>query len=392
MVVPLPGPGEVLLERPTAEEAEAIAVGLASAAAPPGGLTEVQRVLLEATCSALTDHPIDLSAYDPVTPAEFGALLARRDLGFRTRGVQMMLLAAMVLRPLPPEVADRITAFACELGVDEGMVAVARELSHGCLGLAAVDFDRNGYTREWAEDDHRELHLSRSLADAWDGAVDDPDLAARWAALEDLPDGTLGRGVWQLYTARGFVFPGLPGSAPVLLAQHDWVHVLGDYGTTVESELEVFALIARANDDMRAFSLLAMVVSLFETGVLAQGAGLFQADAGHISGLSKGREMAIRIGDAMTRGAWCHDTVTGAPDVDFLRVDWFDLAPLPLPEARARFALRPRSDLAVAAGAVSAWEPGGISPFQMGAGRDRAARAGRDYESYGADLPGSPGG
>ncbi len=299
----------------------------------------------------------------------------------------MMLLAAMVLRPLPPEVADRITAFARELGVDDGMVRVAQELAKGCLGLAAVDFDRNGYTREWTAADHAELHTSRSLANAWDDAVDDPDLAVRWAALEELPEGTLGRGVWQLYRARGFVFPGLPGSAPPLLAQHDWVHVLGDYGTTVEAELEVFALIARANDDMRAFSLLAMVVSLFETGYLAHGAGLFQADAGHLSGLSKGREMAIRMGDAMTRGAWCRDTVTGAPDVDFLRVDWFDLAPLPLAEARARFDLRPRGDVAVAAGAVGPWEPGGISPFQLGAGRDAADRDGRRYDSYGAEPP-----
>src|SRR5262245_45416042 len=387
MVVPLPGPGEVLLERPSADESHAIAVGLASAAAPPSGLTDVQRVLLEGTCSALTDHPIDLSAYEPVTPREFAEQIARRNLGFRSRVVQMALLAAMVLRPLPPEVADRIRAFACELGVDEAMVRVAEELARGCLGMAAVDFDRNGYIQEWSEHDHRELHLSGSLANAWDEAADDPGLAARWAELADLPEGTLGRGVWQMYTARGFEFPGLPGSAPVLLAQHDWVHVLADYGTTVESELEVFGLIARANDDMRAFSLLAMVVSLFETGYLARGAGLFQSDVGHISGLSKGRQMAIRLGDAMTRGAWCRDTVTGAPDVDFLQVDWFDLAPLPLAEARARFDLRPRSDLAVAAGAVSAWEPGGISPFQVGAGRDRASRDGRRYDSYGAEPP-----
>ncbi len=387
MVVPLPGPDEVLLERPTAEEAQATAVGLASAAAHPDGLTDVQRVLLEATCSALTDHPIDLGAFEPVTPRQFAETLARRNLAFRTRGVQMMLLAAMVLRPLPPEVADRIVAFARELGVDDGMVQVAQELAAGCLGLAAVDFDRNGYTRDWAAADHHELHTSHTLASAWDEAVDDADLAGRWAAMEELPEGTLGRGVWQLYTARGFAFPGLPGSAPPLLAQHDWIHVLADYGTTVESELEAFALIARANDDMRAFSLLAMVVSLFETGFLARGAGLFQADPGHVSGLSKGREMAIRIGDAMTRGAWCRDTVTGAPDVDFLRVDWFDVAPLPLAEARARFDLRPRSDLALASGAVSAWEPGGISPYQLGAGRERAVRDGRRYESYGAEPP-----
>jgi len=55
-----------------------------------------------------------------------------------------------------------------------------------------------------------------------------------------------------------FEFPGRPGSAPPLLAQHDWMHVIGHYGSTVEAELEVFAFISRANDDPRAFSLLAM--------------------------------------------------------------------------------------------------------------------------------------
>src|SRR4029078_13373420 len=103
------------------------------------------------------------------------------------------------------------------------------------------------------------------------------------------------------------------------LAQHDWVHVLADYGTTVECELEVFAFIARANDDMRAFSLLAMVVSLFETGYLPTGAGRFEADPGHVSG---GAGMAIRVADAMRRGALCHDDVTGADSIDFLGIDW----------------------------------------------------------------------
>lgn len=384
MPVPLPGPEDVLLSRPSAAEAQAVAVGLASVAAPPAGLTDVQRVLLEAVCSALTDHPIDLADYRPVTTDDVAALLARRNLAFRTRIVQLMLLAALVLRPLPPEVAARIERVAADLGVEEGMVEVAQRFAAGSLGLAAIDFDRNGYTSHWAAADRHELHTARGLAQAWDDDVDDPELAARWAALEALPEGTLGRGVWQLYTARGFAFPGLPGSAPPLLAQHDWVHVLADFGTTVESELEVFGLIARANDDMRGFSLLAMVVSLFETGYLRTGAGLFQSDVGHVSGPGHGRRMAVRLADAMARGAWCRDTVTGAPDVDFLRVDWFTLADLPLAEARARFDLRPRRPEAVAAGSVGPGEAGGISPFQVAAGRDLATRRGRPYESFGA--------
>jgi hypothetical protein len=384
MVVPLPEPGNELLERPGAAETRAIGIGTASAVAPASGLTDVQRVLIEAICVAMTDHPVTLGDYQPMTPEEFAQALAPRTLEFRTRGVQIMLLCALVLRPLPVEVADRIERFAAELAVDEGMVAVARRFAEGSLGLAALDFERNGYTATWRDVERAELHTSRSLAQAWDLAVDDPELAARWADLGSLPAGSLGRRVWELYRARGFAFPGMPGSAPPLLAQHDWVHVLGDYGTTVESELEVFAFIARANDDMRAFSLLAMVVSLFETGYLRTGAGLFESDAGHISGGTRGQAMAARIADAMRRGAWCRDTVQVEDSVDFLRVDWFALAPLPVEEVRARFALRPKSGAAVEAGSVGPWEPGGISPFQLAAGRAAAEREGRGYDTYGA--------
>jgi hypothetical protein len=267
------------------------------------------------------------------------------------------------------------------------MVTVARRFAEGSLGLAAVDFERNGYTADWSSDDRHELHTSGALAQAWDLAVADPELAARWAALGSLPAGSLGRGVWQLYRARGFAFPGSPGSAPPLLAQHDWVHVLADYGTTVESELEVFALIARANDDMRAFSLLAMVVSLFETGYLRTGAGLFQYDVGHLSGTSRGRDMATRVADAMRRGAWCRDALTGSDSVDFLRVDWFALADQPVDAVRERFGLRAKSDAAVAAGSVGPWQPGGISPFQLAAGRAAAERDGHPYDPYGAAPP-----
>src|SRR5213078_3812359 len=180
-------------------------------------------------------------------------------------------------------VCQRVNACAMALGVDDGMIKVSRDYAAGSLGLAAFDFDRNGYTAEWSEEHSTMLHTSTPLEDAWDFDVKDAALAARWAALEQLPSKALGRRVFDFYRARGFVFPGLPGSAPPYLAQHDWVHVLADYGTTVEAELEVFAFIARANDDMRAYSLLAMVLSLFETGYLRTRAGLFESDPGHLS-------------------------------------------------------------------------------------------------------------
>jgi hypothetical protein len=382
--VPLPTAETVNLERPDAAESQTLADGLASAVGGSTGLLPMQRTLILALFPAMTDHDVTLDDRRAVTPAEFAISLARRNLGFRSRAVQMMLLCALVRHPIPDDVAENVAEFARELGVEDGMVKVAAEFAHGSLGLAAHDFARNGYEATLKQEAATAaVHSTRVLEDAWEFSVSDPALAAQWATLEHLPSDAIGRKVWEMYQARGFTFPGEPGSAPPLLAQHDWVHVLADYGTTVESEVEVFGLIARANDDLHAFSLLAMVISLFETGYLATGAGLFQSSTGHFS---SDPGMAVRLSNAMRRGALCHDGLTGADSIDFLQMDWFAVADQSCAALRERFCLEPKSADAVAAGSVGPWEPGGISPFQMKAGRAMAAEHDRPYEAHGASL------
>jgi hypothetical protein len=372
---PLPDPDAARLVPPDAVETGLVSGGVVTAVAPPGGLTAVQRLLIAAIFEAMTGHPATLDG-PPIGPEKFAADLAGRNLAFRTRIVQIMILVGLVLRPLPPEVAERITAFAFELSVDDEMLAVARRFADGSLGLAAMDFERNGYASSWTADDAAALHTSRQLASVWDATVADAELGERWEQLERLPEGTLGRRVTEFYRARGFAYPGRTGSAPPLLAQHDWMHVLADYGTSVESELEVFALIARANDDMHAFSLLAMVVSLFETGYLRSGAGLFEYSPGHLSAAG----MPVRVADAMRRGALCPGST------DFLRIDWFQYAELSLASARAHFGLPPKSEGAIVAGSVGPFELGGISSFQIRSGAEYAATQRRPYDSYGAQV------
>ena len=375
MPTPLPDPTQVLLEPPAAEEVAGICRGVRSAVSLDAGMTDIQHLLMEALVPAMTGHPATMDG-EPIGPEVFASLLARRNLEFRTRIVQIMVLLALVVRPLPSELTDQVSAFARELGVEEGMLEVASRFADGSLGLAALDFERNGYTATWHPEDAEVLHTSHQLTSAWEASIADPDLARRWADLEDLPEGTLGRRITEFYRARGFVYPGCPGSAPPLLAQHDWVHLVADYGTTVESELEVFAFISRANDDMRAFSLLAMVVSLFETGYLRSGAGLFEYSPGHLSE----RGMAVRVADAMRRGAQCAGTI------DFLRTDWFAVADQTVDEVRALFGVTPKAPVVVAAGSIGPWEIGGITPFQAEAGRALAGREHRAYASYGAAV------
>jgi len=194
--------------------------------------------------------------------------------------------------------------------------------------------------------------------------------------------------VWRFYRARGFTFPGRPESAPPNLAQHDWVHVLADYGSTVESEIEVFGLISRANDDPSAFALLAMVLGLFETGYLYGAAkGFFEYDRGHLS--RDVDRMAVRLADATYRGAMLathlNEAGRGSKATDLLATDWFAHADRQLDDVRAEYGLLPRSDAAIAAGSRTAWEPGGISPFQYAHGRDVAHAEEHEYDSYGAE-------
>jgi hypothetical protein len=373
--VPFPSDDDVLLTPPDAAEADVLARGVIGAVTPPDGLTPLQDILVQAMFEAMTGHLVTPRDVEPLGCAEFAEALANRNEMFRHRIVQVMLLGALVLSPLPEAVASQVEAYARELGVDDGMLRVAHRYASGSLGLALIDFNRNGYTADWDAARSTQLHTAKALDDAWDMAPHDPELAARWAALEGCAPGTLGRRVWEFYRARGFTFPGLPGSAPPYLAQHDWVHVVADYGTTVESELEVFGLVGRAIPDPRGFSLLAMVVSLFETGQLHHAAGLFEYDRGHLSHSG----MAARLADAMYRGARCGR--------DLLAVDWFAYADLEVEHVRVELGIPVKWERIAPARrshSPGPWEPGGISPYQLDSGQRLAAAEGRDYDAHGA--------
>jgi hypothetical protein len=377
MPVPFPPPESEKLGPPDAVEARVIAGGVAGAVGRDGRLASLQRLLLEAVVESMTGFVVPAVALPRLGPDELARALAPRGEMFRSRMVQIMLLCALVLDPLPQAVVDRVDEYAEALGVGSDMLRVAHRLARGSFGLALVDFERSGYLEGWDPSRSAALHTSQELNAAWEQCVHDEALERRWEELRDLPEGSLGRDVAKFYDARGFAFPGAPGSAPPLLAQHDWVHVLAGYGTTVESEIEVFAFIARANDDPRAFSLLAQIVCLFETGYSATGMGLFEYDRGHLSHAG----MAARLADGMRRGALCAAANHG---IDLLAQDWFEQADVPVAELRARLGVTDKAPAAIDAGSVTPWEPGGISTYQHAAGQRAALASNRGYDAYGA--------
>jgi len=354
---------------PDALEVEMVSRGMATAVAPGGGLTPVQASLLRAITRAVTDLDIDYLALDPLGCDEFAAVLAGRGADYRRRIVHHMVLAELVLAPLPDDVAERVTAYAAALGIDDDFVRIARRYARGTLGLAWCDLRRSGFAERWDDEEKVvPLHAAAAAADPFEEAALDPELTARWKAFGELPEGTLGRGIYEMYDARAFFWPGTRSAASPQLAQHDFVHVLADYGTTIEGELEVFGLIGRADPDPKGFAWLATVVGLFETGHVSQ-QGFFEVNVRERHLSTPGNE--VRLADAIRRGK----RICEALDRDLLTFDYHELAPLPVDEVREHLHIPAKSPEAIAAGSVGPFDPGGISEFQReAAAREHASR------------------
>jgi hypothetical protein len=339
------------------DEVVLVARGIATAVAPEGGLTDLQASLLRAIASALTGIDVDYHDLEPLGPEELAAVLSHHPEWYRQRIVHHMVLGELVLRPLPPEVALRVAAYARALGIEDRFVRIARRYAQGAYGLAWMDLRRSGFTEHWERADPEGLRARFGLTDPFDRPRADPDLEQRWAAYADLPSGTLGRAVWEMYDGRGFALPGSPDGPSAYLAQHDFAHVIADYGTNLKGELEVFAFIGRADPDPKGFAWLATLVGLFETGYIAD-TGFFERDVRERNIQAPG--MHHRIADAIRRGK----AVAERYGTDLFEVDYHALAPCPVDEVRAMLNVPEKSPEALQSGSPGLFDREGMSELQ----------------------------
>ena len=352
---------------PSSEEILLVSRGIATAVAPAEGLTDNQAGLLQAITLALTGVLVDYRGLDPAGPDELAAGLADRPLEYRRRIVHHMVLGELILVPLPEEVAARVAAYATALGIDDDFIRIARRYAQGALGLAWVDLRRSGFTDRWTEERMAPLYTSNAMEDPFDAPSLDPDLAARWHTFADMPDGTLGREVWRMYEMRVWDAPGTPMGASAFIAQHDFVHVIADYGTHMAGEMEVFAFIGRADPDPMGFSWLATMVGLFETGYVHE-QGFFHSNVREHTLQMSG--MAHRLADAIRRGKAVQEHF----DTDLFAVDYHALATTPLVEVRAMLGVPPKGPEALAAGSPGIFDHEGMSEAQ----KEWAATHGND--------------
>jgi hypothetical protein len=319
----------------------------------------VQISLLTEVTDALFGVRVDFGALQPLAADELAGVLIGHSEEFRRRVVHQMVLGELILRPIPPEVARRVASYADALGIGgDQFVRIARRYAQGAFGMAWLDLHHSGFAEHWENARMDQLKTQVKLENQLAAGVEDAELAEAWMTFQDLPPGTLGRGVWDMYRGRGFGLPGSSGGASAYLAQHDFVHVLADYGTNLNGELEVFSMIATADPDPKGFAWVATLVGLFETG--------YVADAGFFTGDLKEKrldsvEMHIRISDAMRRGRLLRERL----GVDLLDVDYHGFAREPIAAVCAELGLDRKSEPAISVGSPGVFDLAGMSRIQQ---------------------------
>jgi hypothetical protein len=153
------------------------------------------------------------------------------------------------------------------------------------------------------------------------------------------------------------------------LAQHDFVHVIADYGTNLKGELEVFAFIGRADPDPKGFAWLATLIGLFETGFIKD-TGFFVRNVKDHNIQAPG--MHHRLADAIRRGR----TVCRAYGKDLFEVDYHDFVSMQVPDIQEVLQLPPKSEGALVSGSAGVFDREGMSELQQQRADERARREG----------------
>ena len=310
------------------EQAPLIAAALVGACRmPEGWTTPVQPQTLGVLFNKLLGCKTDFNTLAPATSEEVAQIISDRRQ--RHELIELMVTMEMMCRPIPPALQKSIDEWARSLGVEDGVLLLARDLTEQAQTRATVDF----YRLNWiGEGDALEDPEFKRLLQQYGNAAyaltveEDPAETARWAKLAGYPDGSLGKELSNFYEKRDFKLPGQIGGANAALAQHDWLHVIGDYDTTAIGELEVTAFMASTSKSPGATLGFIGAVSLYETGLLHS---LVTHSYTQTLSAPGGAE---RVADAIRRGKNCR--------VDPLNdIDYFSIADQPLDQIRSDWGL-----------------------------------------------------
>lgn len=300
-------------------------------AAAGGAMSPVRRSLLDAARRVVLKIDADIDSLAPIAPTEFAAGFPQGPL--REQFVDGLMVMTLADGVPSREMVAAAEAFAGAIGVSTPALADIRLLAERHMTLFKLDFLRRSQIADIMKDQLGQtgpLGLARAVL-TMRGVMEDPALAARYRAWNDLPEGSLGRSLVQFYAEHGFSLPGERKGFPEAGLHHDLCHVLGDYGTDPEGEVQVAAFTAGFKEKTPIFLLL-FALLIFSAGVNVRPS---KEDFTTVGVLGK-PGMAERMFAALERGSHVNQDLTD-------KWDYWAYVALPLDEVRRRLNILPKA-------------------------------------------------
>ena len=228
------------LSRPPEHVARAGLRALHTVCIADGSLRPLEAAFVRAVQEHVLHSEVDLASLEPITPEELARTVAPGE--HRARILGGAVIAACIDGSTTEDEVEVLERFAAALELDPAPVRTARRLAKTQIFLARVDIARRALAGHKVRQTVREEGVLAMVAQLMPlMGIADPALAARYRALESSPEGTLGRAYFDFVVSNGFSFPGEAGAGPEIIVVHDCLHVIGEYGTSPEQEIEVAA-------------------------------------------------------------------------------------------------------------------------------------------------------
>lgn len=315
-----------MIVRAERREIEAILGGMEAIAEVAGaeGVTDADRLTISAAARVLfgLDEAAAEAPHPSVGPADLAAHTSDNDLA--TTAIRVLGVMTMVDGELDQAKIGLLGEYAEALGRDDTFLGVMTEAIKGEMEQSAACMIRKNIHSfpklDQVSPDFGEVMLP------YQGDRADPELAARYAALGELPDGTFGRAFFDHFARNSFAFPGDPnGLSEGFTTPHDSSHVLAGYSTSQAGEICVSTFIAGMHPDYPMAAEIVPVLFSWHLGIqLTPVAGSF-----------RGAYEPARFWTAWDRGV--------NTEIDVLDSGWdfWGVVDAPLVDLRAAYAIAP---------------------------------------------------
>jgi hypothetical protein len=288
-----------------------------------GELHDLERGFIEAVQSHVLHTDFDVDALAPIDGKELASIVPPGE--YRDRILRSAVMAALIDTEASSAELTIIRDYAKAFDIDDKPVDELQRVVEGRLALFRFDIARRSFVGKRFEQ-HLAKKGLRCLAQviAAFAGFENREIAARYRKTKQCAPGSLGRGYYEYMDQNGFGMPGEKGAAPEPVVFHDCMHVLGDYDTTPEEEVEVVSFQAGFQNYDPFFTVLG-VVAQFHLGIRLS----------PVASIDKLRVDPEKMVRAYVRGTKVNRDLS----VDWFAQDYFDV---PIAELRERYNVVPR--------------------------------------------------